>query len=522
LIKDRPLPAEPAPAVDDTPFRTAQIIQPIAPEQPPLAGPMPPSGIGQDQLQPPFGTEPADPPVPQVIIRVRVPARVNPKQDLEYRIAVQNVSQAPAHQVRVRIPLPDNATYVKATPEPAERQQQLVWQFGTLPAGARKDISLVLNPTGSGDVDCCARVQFEHGQCVRTRLAQPDLRVRLIGPTQLLLNDSKYFSVEVTNAGQRNATNVVLTNTLPDGLLFQNSTPSTPGNNPLIWNLGTLAPGQAKTVKYLVLVEKTGTLLNKAEVKDDTGRKQETSLQLSVGEPRLTLSMGGPEKRTAGRPTIYILTVANPGTRPVTNVELVDYIPKGVDFVSATLGGYQREDELRWNLGTITPGARQTVQVVMKAKGPGEFTNRAYARADRDLKASAEFKTVFEAGSAGLTLDIDKSSDPLEVGKPVTYTVRIVNQGNAAATGVRVSLTLPDELAPKNAKGPTEAQQLGQKYTFAPLATLAAGGEAAFVVNAEALKAGNVRVSAEVSSDQLGANPLRSDESTTIYAEPMK
>ncbi|HJT79279.1 MAG TPA: hypothetical protein VJ739_18935, partial [Gemmataceae bacterium] len=124
---------------------------------------------------PPAGPRPAfaypvDPPVPTVALRVRVPATVAAGQEVEYHITVENRSRAAAHHVLVRDPLPANARFVRATPEPFARAPELLWKFGTLGPCARREIILVLTPTGPGEVRNCARVQFEHGECVSTRV----------------------------------------------------------------------------------------------------------------------------------------------------------------------------------------------------------------------------------------------------------------------------------------------------------------------------------------------------------------
>src|SRR5262245_38807191 len=136
---------------------------------------------------------PQDPPTPVVSIRVRVPAAGAAGQDLEYRICVENESAAPAHHVIVRDPLPQHAKFIRANPEPSAKEPYLEWQLGTLEAGKCREIVLVLQPTGEGDVTNCPRVQFEHGQCVTTRLDLPRLQLRKLGPTQATLYDNLTF-----------------------------------------------------------------------------------------------------------------------------------------------------------------------------------------------------------------------------------------------------------------------------------------------------------------------------------------
>src|SRR5712692_7332530 len=116
---------------------------------------------------------PDDPPTPVVTICVRVPAQATAGQELEYRICLENRSAAAAHHVIVRNPLPATARFVRANSEPSAREPELQWQLGTLEGGARREILLVLSPTGADDIKNCARVQFEHGQCVTTKVARP-------------------------------------------------------------------------------------------------------------------------------------------------------------------------------------------------------------------------------------------------------------------------------------------------------------------------------------------------------------
>src|SRR5262245_39311848 len=83
--------------------------------EPPRALPAPPAVPFGPPLQ---SVGPVDPPVPTVALRVRVVAASAPEQEIEYRICVHNTSPAAAHHVLVRNPLPVNARFVRAVPEP--------------------------------------------------------------------------------------------------------------------------------------------------------------------------------------------------------------------------------------------------------------------------------------------------------------------------------------------------------------------------------------------------------------------
>jgi uncharacterized repeat protein (TIGR01451 family) len=101
--------------------------------------------------------EPPDPPTPVVKIRVRVPACALPGRAIEYRICVENCSPAEAHHVVVKNPLPANARFIKADPEPARLVPEVQWHLGTVGGGATREIVLWLMPTDCEEVKNCAR-----------------------------------------------------------------------------------------------------------------------------------------------------------------------------------------------------------------------------------------------------------------------------------------------------------------------------------------------------------------------------
>src|SRR5262249_36545801 len=148
----------PSVAARPVPGRSAQ--NPPSTPEPPLADFTPPAPRPLVTAPAPSFPRLADPPVPVVALRVRVPASVSAGQEIEYRICVENSSSAAAHHVQVRDPLPANARFVRATPEPTAQEPELLWDLGTLEARACREIVLVLAPTDGGEVRNCARVQF--------------------------------------------------------------------------------------------------------------------------------------------------------------------------------------------------------------------------------------------------------------------------------------------------------------------------------------------------------------------------
>jgi uncharacterized repeat protein (TIGR01451 family) len=383
---------------------------------------------------------PKDPPVPQVAIRVRVPVCAAVGEELEYRIVVENTSEAAAHHVLVRNPLPANALVVKVDPEPATRKPELRWSLGTMQPGDRKTLILMLKPTATGELRNCARVQFEHGQCVCTRIGVGETRSR------------------------------------PD-------LPQAPADLPKVEDLP------------------------------------------KAGTARLVLAKTGPRQRYANLATTYLLTVSNPGSAAAHNVMIADPVPAGATFVRAD-NGQLADGVVRWAIGTLEPGASRTVQVVLKAKAPGEVRNQATASADGGLSAKAEAVTNF-SGISALAVEVSDTEDPVEVGADTSYVIAITNQGSTPVTNIQIKALVPPEMAVTQLKGPINGQLgektvQGQAVVFDALKTLAPAATVKIEILVKAKQAGDARFKVVITADQLKAGgPVHQEESTAIFTEAL-
>ena len=87
------------------------------------------------------------------------------------------------------------------------------------------------------------------------------------------------------------------------------------------------------------------------------------------------------ESVAQGAQITYDLTVTNHGPATAKGVSIVDTLPAGMVFVSATDGGTLAGDEVTWRIGDIPPGASRTVHITVTINGAlGEhITNTARA-----------------------------------------------------------------------------------------------------------------------------------------------
>jgi len=432
-----------------------------------------------------------------VAIHVRAPDSAVAGQELEYRITVENTSRAPAHHVLVLDALAAHARFVRATPKPEETGPELVWRLGSLDGGASREIVLVLAPTGGGDVVNCARVQFDHGQCVRTRITRPQLVVSKTGPSEATLNEPVTFRITVTNTGAVEAVGVVLIETLQKGWQLGQKPFEEDRRSQGTWRLGTLAPGKSETVEYQATPRVEGRLCTSADATAAGGLISEPARHcVTVGRRVMTLDILGPRTAYAKRPVNFSITVKNEGSLPATDVTVTDELPEGLEFLDANQGGRLDDRQVRWALGTLAPRQSRILQLQVQSNAERDVRQVPVATYSGGLKASTEITTKFR-GAAGFDFDVEADKYAVEVDTPVRYTATVFNRGTAAQTNVAIVFELPPELEFKEARGPAGLKYRIEKgvVTFEPLASLAANAkDAVYQVDAVARKVGSALV----------------------------
>jgi uncharacterized repeat protein (TIGR01451 family) len=242
----------------------------------------------------------------------------------------------PAHHVIVRNPVPAHATFVQANPAPALSDPVLEWRLGTLAGCSSRDIVLVLKPTGTGDINNCARVQFEHGECVLTKIggqptpvvATPRLTIRKNGPERGTVGKELNYTITVTNTGTETVRDIRLTDTMDPDLRHIDTNKSE-----LSWGPFDLAAGETKTFDYQLSAMKSGRLCNRAVLTAGSLRQEATAcVEIFATEVerasgltfRVEIADNPVEVK---QPTRYTITVANQGNSAASDIDISADVP---------------------------------------------------------------------------------------------------------------------------------------------------------------------------------------------------
>ncbi len=275
----------------------------------------------------------------------------------------------------------------------------------------------------------------------------PTLEVDKDGPASLGLRKTGEYTVAVTNSGDTTATNVTLTDELPEGLTFVSSTPEAASSNgsTVTWSLGDIPPGESVSVTMVLTAASVGEQINTATALSVEGISGQDTALTSVIPGSLQLAKSGPEETISGDDLTYEITVTNDGAGALTNIILTDVLPEGLTYVSSSPEAAVGADgSISWLIESLDAEASATVSLVATTGGPGEIVNTSTVESDEGASATAQATTLVTMSDLAITKTVDNAS-PL-LGQQTVFTIAVSNNGNAVASNVSVVDSLPAEI----------------------------------------------------------------------------
>jgi uncharacterized repeat protein (TIGR01451 family) len=263
---------------------------------------------------------------------------------------------------------------------------------------------------GGGAYDGGTNLFYGYGRINAWRaLAElvPDLAIGVTAtPEMVLFGSNITYTITVTNLSATHAaTGVIVTNTLPAGVIFLDAivsqgTCATDAFQRVIADLGefpTNAP--SATITIVVTANQYGYLTNTAIAalnELDATRSNNTATVVStVAAADLAVSQFAvPLPATADNPLTYIIAVTNLGPTAASSVTVTDALPAGVTFLAAsTTQGSCATDAVNnviADIGPLALGAGAILQCTVRlpAVTPADYTNTlTVTAAEIDLDA---------------------------------------------------------------------------------------------------------------------------------------
>ena len=278
------------------------------------------------------------------------------------------------------------------------------------------------------------------------------LMVEVSSPGQMMVGKAYDYMITVTNL-TKNVTleNVKVSQSTADGFAVESSEPKVDksAKGMAMWSIPKLDPGKSVTIKASGLGEKEGTVASCLKVDYETTLCVTTEFT----KPSISVTKTAPTQVDLCDPIQIKYVVKNTGTGAAKGLKVSDELPKGL----TTADGKQT---VMANVGDLAEGQSKEIMVDVNATQTGDFTSRATAMADPELKAQSN-QTTTAVRMAKLAVDIvGPESEYMD--QRVTYQVTVKNDGEATARNamlmvnadenakvLRVSKVAPEAAAPK-------------------------------------------------------------------------
>jgi uncharacterized repeat protein (TIGR01451 family) len=381
---------------------------------------------------------------PRLEIAKTGPAKAYLGTELTYAIEVRNTGDMVAHDVIVTDMLPAALVHDSG-------KQKVAEHIGDLAPGAVKKLAVTARASQTGDVCNPVVAQSSDAGDVEAKactfIGQPRLEIAKTGPAKAYLGTDVIYDIRVSNTGSMTARNVVVTDTLPAGLVHAS------GDQVITRNIGDLAPGAVTALSVTAKTSQNGTICNPAVAQStDTGEVKAEACTF-IGQPQLAIAKTGPKRARLGHDVSYGIVVRNIGDMVARDVVVTDVLPAGLVHASGA-------QEITENVGDLAPGAVKKLAIIAKASQTGTVCNPVVAKSTDTNEVKAEACTF--VGEPKLELAKTGTKTAM-IGSRAVYQIVVSNPGSEGLANVIVS-----DIAPAGTRiiSAPEATVEGNKATW--------------------------------------------------------
>ena len=217
---------------------------------------------------------------------------------IKFTITVKNTGLSNATDVFITDELSPAFEFNSTSRDCTRNGQKIIWNIPRLDINVPYTIEIVVKAVMSGfytNVAVGNSTESENKTSNETTVTVlPAVNITLVKKASVAnasVGDFVNFTIIITNHGPSDATNVNITDKLPDGMFYIDSGSNITGvngtnkNNRVIWNIGSLSNGQSAEVWVRVIVTEVGTWTNTAIVnstENTTGTSNKTNVTVNT------------------------------------------------------------------------------------------------------------------------------------------------------------------------------------------------------------------------------------------------
>ncbi|MBC9932683.1 DUF7507 domain-containing protein [Chitinophaga qingshengii] len=421
------------------------------------------------------------------------PDKASAGTQITYQLLVTNTGPSNATGVAITDVLPVNLLYTSWTAVANGTGASVSASAGTgninitgnIPAGAANNISITihgtvdssfsgtLNNTATAGVTGKAPVSASKSTDVTN---DPNVVIVKSGPATISAGQPVVYTLDVTNSGPSNATNVTISDNLPAGLqqvswtaavTGAGTTVSAASGNGNIAVTGNIPAGVANKITFTInaVVDPAYTSASIANSATAAVPGKTPSVSTVTTEVNnitdLNIVKSGPQQVTAGQHVTYTIVVTNEGPANAVGCHIADIIPAGLQGVTWTAAAE--------GTGTAVSAATGTGNVDITASIPAGTGNKVTIVVDGKVDPAATVTTLKNTATATpppgatdptpatstVTTSVDRKADLVIIktgpadkaaGQPISYQLLITNNGPSDVPGAVIQDAIPAQV----------------------------------------------------------------------------
>lgn len=432
---------------------------------------------------------------------------------VKWTLVISNVGPDNATNVYVEDSLPEGLELVNYSATKGFYDEG-IWAMCCLNKGDTQTLEMICRVTKTGNIINFAAIHAdeydsnpdnnEDNESIDVPLAI-DLQVTIeVDNANPLFGETVNWKVTVKNNGPDNATDAVLDDVIPTGLIFSGYGSSKGIFEDEKWDIGSLKVGESVTLNITTLSDALGTIVNDVSVYareydwDLSNNYDDDLIDVRPVSDVSIVKMVDNKSPKYGEMVKWTLIAYNNGPNAAHNVIVSDVLPEGLTFVSSSdkySGGI-------WNVGTLDVGGEKSLEIICKVTSTGNFNNLATIKADEfdpDESNNRAEESIHVDPASDLSITKIASKYHYKVGDVIEYVIEIVNNGPDTARNIKVNEILDDLLKLKSFKATKgKFNKAGNVWT---IDSLAYGESARLFIRVIAMGSGILKNSVNVTSD---------------------
>jgi uncharacterized repeat protein (TIGR01451 family) len=466
-------------------------------------------------------------------VRATAPATVGVGGAVTCRIDVSNPGDQAAKDVTAALEVPDGLTYLGANPQAEQVGRRLRWRLGDLGGLQQRAIAVQFRAErlGAATLSCNASATggLRGNHSATTTVVAAGAPLPTASPLEVQtacsvatarVGDKVTFNLTVGNRGTTPLTRVRIKVYLDPGLEHPEAKDKGAVERTL-----DLAAGESRPFKLVVLVTRPGRLYQTIEVSEPGGARASAQAFVTVVDsavappptrpatPPFSVTISGPPAPvTVGSMAEFVILVTNTGDVSPQNLRVVaSGDPCLAEPINATRGFKNRDGILTCNIERLLAGQTEKLRiqytcVAAAAKAVCRVSVCLPDGKPTEVAAAVEIRQPAPPplSADGLALSVVSLSNPVKVGRDLTYEIRVTNRATASYRQIGVAAIVPQGMTPVElGTTPTSAKFGSQSVQFDPVSELRPGESLTYGVRVHTKSVGRYVLSVRLTTAEL-------------------